>query len=97
MSEPIIILHVVGRLDIGGAESRIMDLYRHIDREKVQFHFMQHTNDRCAFEEEVESLGGKVYHVPRFNVKNYAVYTVWSYPMLGLDAFEQNENFSFCI
>lgn len=74
MSEPMIVLHVIGRLDIGGAESRIMDLYRHIDREKVQFHFMQHTKDRCAFEEEVESLGGKVYHVPRFNVKNYVAY-----------------------
>ena len=74
MSEPMIVLHVIGRLDIGGAESRIMDLYRHIDREKVQFHFMQHTKDRCAFEEEVESLGGKVYHVPRFNVKNYPAY-----------------------
>lgn len=74
MKEPIIVLHVVGRLDIGGAESRIMDLYRNIDREKVQFYFVQHTKDRCAFEEEVESLGGKVYHVPRFNVKNYFAY-----------------------
>ena len=74
MSEPKIILHVVGRMDIGGAESRIMDMYRNIDRNKVQFHFMQHTTDRCAFEEEVESLGGKVYHVPRFNVKNYVTY-----------------------
>ena len=72
--KPIIVLHVVGRLDIGGAESRIMDLYRNIDREKVQFHFMQHTADRCAFGDEVESLGGKVYHVPRFNVKNYFTY-----------------------
>lgn len=74
MSSPIIVLHVVGRLDIGGAESRIMDLYRNIDREKVQFHFVQHTFDRCAFEEEVERLGGRVYHVPRFNVKNYFTY-----------------------
>lgn len=72
--EPIIVLHVVGRLDVGGAESRIMDLYRNIDRGKIQFHFMQHTADRCAFEEEVESLGGKVYHVPRFNIKNYFSY-----------------------
>jgi len=72
--QPTIVLHVVGRLDIGGAESRIMDLYRNIDREKVQFHFVQHTKDRCAFEEEVEHLGGKVYHVPRFNVKNYFSY-----------------------
>ena len=74
MSSPIIVLHVVGRLDIGGAESRIMDLYRNIDREKVQFHFMQHIADRCAFQDEVERLGGKVYHVPRFNVKNYFTY-----------------------
>lgn len=73
-TQPVIVLHVVGRLDIGGAESRIMDLYRNIDREKVQFHFVQHTKDRCAFEEEVEQLGGKVYHVPRFNVKNYFSY-----------------------
>lgn len=73
-NQPIIVLHVVGRLDIGGAESRIMDMYRNIDREKVQFYFMQHTKDRCAFEDEVESLGGKVYHVPRFNVKNYVTY-----------------------
>lgn len=74
MNQPTIVLHVVGRLDIGGAESRIMDLYRNIDREKVQFVFCQHTKDRCAFEEEVESLGGKVYHIPRFNVKNYFSY-----------------------
>ena len=74
MNQPIIVLHVVGRLDIGGAESRIMDLYRNIDREKVQFHFVQHTKDRCAFEDEVERLGGRVYRIPRFNVKNYFTY-----------------------
>ena len=74
MNQPTIVLHVVGRLNIGGAESRIMDLYRNIDREKVQFHFMQHTAERCAFEDEVDRLGGKVYHVPRFNVKNYFTY-----------------------
>ena len=74
MNQQTIVLHVVGRLDIGGAESRIMDLYRNIDRQKVQFVFCQHTTDRCAFEDEVESLGGKVYHVPRFNVKNYFTY-----------------------
>ena len=75
----MIVLHVVGRMDIGGAESRIMDMYRHIDREKVQFHFVQHTKDRCAFQDEVENLGGMVYHVPRFNVKNYFIYRkAWS-------------------
>lgn len=75
MKEPILVLHVVGRLDRGGAESRIMDLYRHIDRTKVQFYFMQHTKDHCAFEKEILSLGGKIFHVPRFQGKNYAAYT----------------------
>lgn len=74
MKDPMVVLHVVGRMDIGGAESRIMDLYRNIDRQKVQFAFCQHTTDRCAFEDEVEQLGGKVYHIPRFNVKNYFTY-----------------------
>ena len=74
VKQPKIVLHVVGRLDVGGAESRIMDLYRNIDREKLQFHFVQHTKDRCAFESEVESLGGEVHYLPRFNGKNYFIY-----------------------
>ncbi|MDD3368251.1 MAG: glycosyltransferase family 1 protein [Lachnospiraceae bacterium] len=74
MSDPIRVLHVLGRLDIGGAESRIMDLYRAIDRELVQFDFMIHTTDHCYFEDEINSLGGRIYHVPRFKVLNYFEY-----------------------
>lgn len=33
------VLHVLGGLGMGGAESRIMDLYRAMDREKIQFDF----------------------------------------------------------
>lgn len=33
------ILHVLGSLDRGGAETMIMNLYRNIDRSKVQFVF----------------------------------------------------------
>ena len=43
MAEPIRILHVLGGLSIGGAESRIMDLYRNMDRDKIQFDFLIHT------------------------------------------------------
>lgn len=69
-----VILHVVGRLDIGGAESRIMDLYHNIDKEKVQFVFCQHTTDRCAYEDEIKSMGGKVYYIPRFRIINFFSY-----------------------
>ncbi len=40
--EPIRVLHVFGRVGLGGAESRIMDLYRNIDRDKIQFDFLVH-------------------------------------------------------
>lgn len=36
------VLHVLGTTNLGGAESRIMDLYRHMDREQVQFDFLVH-------------------------------------------------------
>lgn len=74
MNQPIIVLHVLGRLDRGGAESRVMDLYRNIDRKKVQFYFVKHTEEKCAYDEEIEGLGGKIFVIPRFNVKNYLVY-----------------------
>lgn len=68
------VLHVVGKLNIGGAESRIMDLYRNIDRSHIQFDFMQHTEDVCAYQQEAEALGGHVYHVPRFRIYNILSY-----------------------
>ncbi len=58
MAQPIRILHVFGTLGLGGAESRIMDLYRHIDREKVQFDFLVHadadpTGKKCPTSDEL--------------------------------------------
>lgn len=43
MKEPIRVLQVLGTTGLGGAESRVMDLYRNIDRERVQFDFAVHT------------------------------------------------------
>lgn len=68
------ILHVLGKLDIGGAESRIMDLYRNMDRNQVQFDFVVHGSGRGHFEDEIESLGGNIYRVPRFKVYNLFEY-----------------------
>lgn len=74
MSEPVRILHVLGKLNMGGAESRVMDLYRNIDRDKVQFDFVIHTEEHCYFTDEIESLGGRIFSVPRFRIFNYYSY-----------------------
>lgn len=61
------VLHVIGAMDRGGAETMIMNLYRAIDRTSVQFDFLVHETRTCDYDEEIESLGGKLYRAPRFN------------------------------
>lgn len=41
-SGPIRVLHVLGGLGVGGAECRIIDLYRNMDRDRIQFDFLVH-------------------------------------------------------
>lgn len=77
MPKPIRILQVFGGLNRGGSESMIMTLFRKIDRSKVQFDFVKHTSVRCAFEDEIESLGGKIYCAPKFKFYNYLSYRKW--------------------
>ena len=72
--EPIRILHVLGIMNVGGAESRIMDLYRNIDRAKVQFDFLVHSTEEGYFDKEIKELGGNIFCVPRFKVYNYGTY-----------------------
>lgn len=74
MKKPIHILHVLGNTELGGAESRIMDLYRHIDRNRVQFDFLVHTREEGYFDKEIEQLGGHIFRVPRFRIYNYLTY-----------------------
>lgn len=74
MAEPIRILHVLGNTQLGGAESRIMDLYRHLDQKRVQFDFLVHTDKEGHFDKEIAKLGGRIYRVPRFRLYNYFSY-----------------------
>ena len=42
MSGPIRILHIVTHMDCGGLETMIMNYYRNMDRNKIQFDFLTH-------------------------------------------------------
>lgn len=68
------VLQVMSTLDCGGAENMIMNLYRNIDRTKIQFDFVVHTSNKCFFEKEVNSLGGKIYRIPRYRLYNHFYY-----------------------
>lgn len=59
------VLQVVTHMERGGLETMLMNFYRHIDREAIQFDFLVHRQERAAFDDEIESLGGKIYRLPR--------------------------------
>lgn len=68
------VLHVLGTTNLGGAESRVMELYRAMDRDAVQFDFLVHTDECGHYSKEILGLGGKIYRVPRFKLVNYFSY-----------------------
>lgn len=63
MGEPIRVLHIVGNMSAGGMESLIMNWYRNIDRDKIQFDFLVHSKSEAFYESEIIAFGGKVYHL----------------------------------
>lgn len=68
------VLHIVGAMAPGGFENFIMNIYRKIDREQVQFDFIVHLKKDNAYDEEIEDLGGKLFYVTRKSknpVKNF--------------------------
>ena len=50
-----------GKIDSGGKKNLIMEYYRHIDRNKVQFDFICDSDSQAIPIEEIEALGGRVY------------------------------------
>jgi len=74
MSQPIRVLQVFAQMNRHGSESMIMSMYRNIDRSKVQFDFIVHTTDKCDYDEEIESLGGRIYSIPRYTGTNHFLY-----------------------
>lgn len=79
-NEPIRVLQIVGRMDRGGIETMLMNLYRHIDREKVQFDFLAHYGREAVYNDEIRSLGGRIYEMPALKDENHVYFwRIFSY------------------
>lgn len=72
--KPVRVLEVFGKMNRGGAETMMMNLYRKMDRSRIQLDFMVHTEEHCQYDEEIEQLGGRIFRVPQFKVHNLFSY-----------------------
>ncbi len=71
---PIRVLNLFTIMDRGGAETMVMNYYRKIDRSKVQFDFLVHRQQRGAYEDEIEALGGRIYRMSPIYPQNFRKY-----------------------
>lgn len=74
LDKPIRILHVVTSMNAGGIENMLMNLYRNIDRNKIQFDFLVHRRAKGFFDDEILSLKGRIYYVRPLSVVNIFSY-----------------------
>ena len=58
---PIRVLHRGMSYNRGGIESYLINYYRHMDRELVQFDFIVPEGMTIAFEDEIKTMGGCIY------------------------------------
>lgn len=68
------VLHSVSNMDRAGVETMLMNYYRHIDKNKVQFDFLCNKKKPGAYDDEIRALGGKIYHTPGLNPFKYGQY-----------------------
>ena len=61
MEEPIRILHILQRMEAGGTQALLMNIYRKIDRTKVQFDFLVVYKEKQFYDDEIEKMGGHIY------------------------------------
>ena len=68
------VLHILSGMNHGGAEAMIMNYYRNIDRNKIQFDFLLTSSKKGAYFDEVESLGGKIYIISPLTLRTMHLY-----------------------
>lgn len=68
------ILHVVTTMDYGGVETLLMNIYRKLDRDIIQFDFLCMNTCENLFSNEIHQLGGRMYAVPFMTKVGY-----WGY------------------
>ncbi|MFD1359142.1 glycosyltransferase family 1 protein [Fictibacillus halophilus] len=72
--KPERILQVVTIMNRGGLETMLMNYYRKLDPNLIQFDFMVHRIEEGHYDKEITKLGGRIYRMPQIRPGNYRRY-----------------------
>lgn len=70
--KPIRILHMIGSMNIGGSQIMMLNLYRAINRDVIQFDFILDHPEERALADQFEALGARIFAMPSFRLSNIA-------------------------
>lgn len=65
------VLHMLGSLDVGGSQMMLLNLYRNIDWERVQFDIVLDHPENPSLAGEFEKLGSRIFILPSFKGRNF--------------------------
>lgn len=65
------VLQVIGGMNRAGAETMLMNVYRLLDKTKLQFDFLVYSKIKQDYEDEICALGGRVIHITGCNPFNF--------------------------
>ncbi|WP_279006501.1 glycosyltransferase [Thomasclavelia cocleata] len=68
------VMHCLGQLNTGGAETLMMNIFRHIERDKFQFDFLLFNDEKGFYDDEAKSLGANLHYTPSMGHTNIFKY-----------------------
>lgn len=72
--DPLRVLNLFTIMNRGGAETAVMNYYRRIDRDRLQFDFLVHRDEPGAYDQEIRALGGRIFVAPRMTLTSLHTY-----------------------
>lgn len=67
MDEILRVLHITTKMSYGGVQQFLMNYYRKIDKNKIQFDFIVQTKEKGIFDDEIIKNGGRIFNLTSFS------------------------------
>ena len=68
------VLHSVSNMDRAGIETMLMNYYRHINKDIIQFDFLCNKKKLGDYDKEIVKMGGHIFRTPGLNPMNFLKY-----------------------